>query len=45
MKNDIKRATWIVFCVLTASLFFTSTPMAGQAEKSVSVPKLEHYED
>ena len=45
MKNDIKRATWIVFCVLTASLFFTSAPMAGQAEKSVSVPKLEHYED
>ena len=45
MKNDIIRATWIVFCVLTASLFFTSTPLAGQAEKSVSVPKLEHYED
>ena len=46
MKNDIKRTTWIVFCVLTASsLFFASAPMAGQAEKSVSVPKLEHYED
>jgi len=45
MKNDIKRASWIVFCVFTASLFFTSAPMAGQAEKSVSVPKLEHYED
>ena len=45
MKNDIIGTTWIVFCVLTASLFFTSAPMAGQAEKSVSVPKLEHYED
>ncbi|MCP4337465.1 MAG: hypothetical protein GY799_00925 [Desulfobulbaceae bacterium] len=45
MKNDIKRAIWIVFCVLTASLFFTSAPMVGQAEKSVLVPKLEHYED
>jgi len=45
MKNDIKRSIWIVFCVFTASLFFTSSPMAGQAEKSVSVPKLEHYED
>lgn len=45
MKNDIKRATWIVFFVFTASLFFASAPMAGQAEKSVSVPKLEHYED
>ncbi len=45
MKNDIKRATWIVFCVLTASLLFTPAPMAGQAEKSVSVTKLEHYED
>ena len=45
MKNDIKRAAWIGFCVLTASLFFTSAPMAGQAEKAVSVPKLEHYEE
>jgi len=45
MKNDIKRAIWVVFCVLAASLFFTSAPMTGQAEKSVSVPKLEHYED
>ena len=45
MKNDIKRATWIVFYVLTASLFFTSAPMAGQAEKLVSVPKFEHYEN
>ncbi len=45
MKNDIKRATWIVFCVLIASLFFTSAPMAGQAKKSISVPQLEHYED
>ena len=45
MKNDIKRVTWITLCVLTASLFFTSAPMAGQAEKSVLVPNLEHYED
>ena len=46
MKNDIKRTTWIVFCVLTASsLFFAFAPMAGQAEKSVPVSKLEHYED
>jgi len=45
MKIDFKRATWIVFCVLTASLFFSSAPMAGQAEKSVSVQNLEHYED
>ena len=44
-ENDIKRVTWIVFCVFTAFLFFTSVAMAGQAEKSVSVPKLEHYED
>ena len=45
MKSDTKRATWIVFCVLTVSVFFASAPMAGQAEKSVSVPNLEHYED
>ena len=45
MKIDMKRATWIVFCVLTASLVFTSAPMAGQSKKSVSVPNLEHYED
>ena len=46
MKNYIKRTTWIAFCVLTASsLFFASAPMDGQAEKSVPVHKLEHYED
>ena len=46
MKNDLKRTTWVVFCVLTASsLFFASAPMDGQAEKSVPVQKLEHYED
>ncbi len=45
MRHTMKRVTWIVFCILTASLFFTSAAMAGKAEKSVSVPKLEHYED
>jgi hypothetical protein len=45
MKIGIKRATWIVFCVLTVSLFFVSAPIAGQVEKSVSVSNLEHYED
>ncbi len=45
MNIDMKRATWIVFCVLTVSLFLASAPMAGQAKKSVSVPNLEHYED
>ena len=42
MKIEMKRATWIVFWVLTVSVFFASAPMAGQAEKSVSVPYLEH---
>jgi len=45
MRIEMKRATWIVFCVLTVSVFFASAPMAGQTEKSVSVPNLEHYED
>ncbi|MEJ2057641.1 MAG: hypothetical protein P8X39_07365 [Desulfofustis sp.] len=45
MKNNIKRRGWIIFCLLTASLSFMSAPMAGQAKKSVSVAKLEHYED
>ncbi len=45
MKIDIKRAIWVVLSVLTASLFFASAPMAGRAEKSVSMPNLEHYED
>ena len=45
MKIDMKRTTWIVFWILTTSLCFASAPMAGQAEKSVSVPNLEHYED
>lgn len=45
MKIDVKRATLIVFYVLTASLFLTSAPMALQSEKLVSVPKLVHYED
>ncbi|NNK12771.1 MAG: hypothetical protein HKP52_00875 [Desulfofustis sp.] len=45
MKIEMKRATWIVFWVLTVSVFFVSAQMAGQAEKSVSGPNLEHYED
>ena len=46
MKNHTKRTMWIVFCVFAgSSLFFASAPMAGQAEKSAPVPKLERYED
>jgi hypothetical protein len=46
MKNHKKRTMWIVFCVFTgSSLFLASAPMAGQAEKSAPVPKLERYED
>jgi hypothetical protein len=46
MKNYTKKTRWIVFCVFTGmSLFFASSAMTGQAEKSAAVPKLERYED
>ena len=37
---------WIVICVFAGSaLLFASAPIAGQAEKSAPMPKLERYED
>lgn len=45
MKNVIKISAWIVFCLMTTSLYFTSATIAGQAEKSVSMPTLKHFED
>ena len=46
MKNYTQKTIWIVCFVFTGtSLFFASAAMAGQAEKSPAMPKLERYED
>ena len=46
MKNSVITTVWIVFWVLAAvTMFFASASMAGQAETSAPLPKLERYED
>jgi hypothetical protein len=46
MKSTTKKNWWIVFYVfISLSLIIARAPMAGQAEKSAPVPKLERYED